>query len=131
VAQLVALEEEAKTAQVGVWADTPRNTRHVHQQLEGDARVFLEEHRGKAIDAIVEQVRDGSTLRVQLIYPGSGPNDWIHQYVVLLLSGIKAPVVRTGIPGVADTVEPFGEEAKFFVESRLLQREVKVKLEGK
>ncbi|RKP24646.1 hypothetical protein SYNPS1DRAFT_33172 [Syncephalis pseudoplumigaleata] len=130
VAQLVALEEEAKAAQAGVWADAPRNTRHVRQQLTGDVRAFLEEHRGKAIDAIVEQVRDGSTLRVQLIYPGDGPNDWIHQYVVLLLSGIKAPVVRTGIPGVADTVEPFGEEARFFVESRLLQREVKVKLEG-
>ncbi|KAI9597394.1 transcription factor [Syncephalis fuscata] len=130
VTQLIALEEEAKSNNVGVWADTPRSARQVHQQLSGDARTFLEQHRGKSIDAIVEQVRDGSTLRVQLIYPGDSPNSWIHQYVVLLLSGIKAPVVRTGIQNTPDVVEPFGEEAKFFVESRLLQREVKIKLEG-
>ncbi|RKP10055.1 hypothetical protein THASP1DRAFT_22190 [Thamnocephalis sphaerospora] len=129
--QLAALEEQAKDAKVGVWAEKPRCTRIVHHQLPGDARAFAEQHKGTPISAIIEQVRDGSTLRVQLIYPGADKSQWIHQYAVVLLSGVRAPVVRTGIPDKEDVVEPFGEEAKLFVETRLLQREVKVVIEGR
>jgi staphylococcal nuclease domain-containing protein 1 len=53
-----------------------------------------------------------------------------HQMVTLQLSGVKAPAVRKDIPDQPDVVEPFGEEAKYFAESRLLQRGVKVILEG-
>jgi staphylococcal nuclease domain-containing protein 1 len=53
-----------------------------------------------------------------------------HQMLTLQLSGVKAPVVRKDIPDQQDVVEPYGEEAKYFVESRLLQRGVKVVLEG-
>lgn len=34
------------------------------------------------------------------------------------------------MPGVEDLIEPFGEEAKYFAETRLLQRDVKILLEG-
>lgn len=54
----------------------------------------------------------------------------LFQNVTLVLSGIKAPSFRKDVPGVTDLVEPFGEEAKFFSESRLLQRDVRVILEG-
>lgn len=47
-----------------------------------------------------------------------------------MLSGIKAPTYRKGIPNVEDLVEEHSEEAKFFVEARLLQRDIKVVLEG-
>lgn len=79
--------------------------------------------------AIIEQVRDASTYRVLLLLP-----DNKQQLTTLFLSGIKAPTCkREGLPAdQADTTtsEPFGEEAKFFVEVRLLQRGVKVILEG-
>jgi staphylococcal nuclease domain-containing protein 1 len=75
--------------------------------------------------AIIEQVRDASTFRVLLMLT---PQE--HQMITLQLSGVKAPVVRKDIPDQPDVVEPFGEEAKYFVESRLLQRGVKVILEG-
>lgn len=73
--------------------------------------------------AVIEQVRDASTFRVLLTLP-----DKSQLMITLLLTGIKAPACkRDNGPEVS---EPFGEEAKFFVETRLLQRGVKVVLEG-
>ncbi|CAD5216145.1 unnamed protein product [Bursaphelenchus xylophilus] len=106
--KLIDAQEKAKAARVGRWAEDGNAQAHVRNitwQIE-DARTLVDEFKGKAIDAIVEQVRDGSTLRLFLL-PG-------FQYVTLM-NGRS---------------EPYGEEAKFFVESRLLQRDVKVYLEG-
>src|SRR3954452_12427060 len=75
---------------------------------------------------IIETVRDGSSLRVLFMPPSPAPQ----QYLNVNISGIKAPVVRKDVPDVEDSVEPFGEEAKYFVETRLLQKSVKVILEG-
>lgn len=47
--------------------------------------------------------------------------------IVIYILTIKAPGVRVGSEGKP---EEFGEEAKFFVEIRLLQRDIKVVLEG-
>ncbi|CAO3596818.1 unnamed protein product [Absidia cylindrospora] len=97
--------------------------------MEQDGRNFLNTYKGKPLDAIIEQVRDASTYRILLLLP-----DQTQQIVTLFLSGIKAPSCkRDNLP--ADQIdatpsEPFGEEAKFFVEVRLLQRGVKVILEG-
>lgn len=69
---------------------------------------------------IVEQVRDGSTLRIRLLLP-----DDVHQLVNVSLAGVRCAKAggKDGEPA-----EPWGEEAKFFTESRLLQRQVRVKL---
>src|SRR5438105_4168300 len=58
------------------------------------------------------------------------PSPAPQQYLNINISGIKAPIVRKDGTDVEPLVEPYGEEAKFFVESRLLQRSVKVILEG-
>lgn len=63
------------------------------------------------------KVRDGSTLRVMLL-----PS---FEYITLQLSGVRAPATRAGTDGKA---ELFSEEAKYFVEQRLLQQDVKVRL---
>ncbi|KAJ1560830.1 hypothetical protein HK096_007044, partial [Nowakowskiella sp. JEL0078] len=65
-----------------------------------------------------------STYRVLLIFPE------IQYLVTLQLSGLRSPTVRKDVPGTEDLVEPFGEEAKYFVEARLLHRDVTVILEG-
>ncbi|KAI8813003.1 hypothetical protein BJ742DRAFT_752189 [Cladochytrium replicatum] len=119
---LSGLEEEAQAAKKGIWAD-PSTTRKVASEVS-DLRAFLEKHKKTPIDAIIEQVRDGSTYRVCLLLP------WGNQYITLMLSGVKAPIYRKDVPGTEDLVEPYAEEAKYFVEVRLLQREVKVILEG-
>uniref|UniRef100_A0A915CT61 Staphylococcal nuclease domain-containing protein 1 n=1 Tax=Ditylenchus dipsaci TaxID=166011 RepID=A0A915CT61_9BILA len=69
--------------------------------------ILVAHYKQAQIDAVVEQVRDGSTLRLFLL-----PS---FEYVTVMLSGVKSPSVRSGPEGKA---EEFGEEAKFFVESR-------------
>ncbi|KAJ8315336.1 hypothetical protein KUTeg_007486 [Tegillarca granosa] len=50
-------------------------------------------------------------------------------YVTVMLSGIKCPMFKQDETG-NQVSEPFAAEAKFFTEVRLLQRDVKVILEG-
>ncbi|CAG8535934.1 16494_t:CDS:10 [Racocetra fulgida] len=121
VDNLVALESAAQAAGKGIWGDKDKYSRIVNYILQEDARTYLSKYKGLKID-----VRDGSSLRVLLIPPAPAPQ----QYLNINISGIKAPTVRKDIPDVEDLVEPYGEEAKYFVESRLLQRNVKVILEG-
>lgn len=104
-----------------------------------DAQAFLTAWKGKPIDgklfqiaivqlivdpqcsaALVESVRDGTTLRVRLMLP-----DNVHQVINLSLAGVRSPR-SSGREGEA--AEPWGDEAKFFTESRVGQRNVKVTL---
>ncbi|KAI9318980.1 hypothetical protein BX666DRAFT_1876151 [Dichotomocladium elegans] len=120
---LLNLEEEARQAQRGLWNTDAEGIREVAYNFEGDARAFLSKYKGKLLDAIIEQVRDASTFRVLLMLPDNS-----QQIITLLLTGIKAPSCkRENGPEIS---EPFSEEAKYFVETRLLQRGVKVVLEG-
>lgn len=52
-----------------------------------------------------------------------------YNQITLQLSGLKCPGFKREADGT-ETPEPFAEEAKQYVESRLLQRDVKVILEG-
>ncbi|KAG0320347.1 hypothetical protein BGZ99_004559 [Dissophora globulifera] len=123
VEALYSYKAEAQAAKRGMWADES-GVRKAHYNLEGDAEEFLEKYKGKQLPAIIESIRDGSTARACLTLPNGE-----YQYITLMISGIRAPVLRQGIANTDDLVEPFAEEAKFFVESRLLQREVRVVLE--
>ena len=86
-----------------------------------DPSVLLEELKSKPQDAVIEQIATGSMLRVMLL-----PS--FHQ-ITVMLSGIQCPSIRRGEDGNEDAA-PFAREARFFVETRLLHRDVKVKLEG-
>ncbi|KAJ3276652.1 hypothetical protein HDV01_004185 [Terramyces sp. JEL0728] len=121
---LLGLEEHAKSKRLGIWSDEPYTLRQIAYSFESDPRQFLEKYKNVPVDAIVEQVRDGSTLRVVAII-GS-----VHQFLTVQISGIKAPVYRKDIPGVPDLIEPLSEEAKYFTEARLLQRSIKILFES-
>ncbi|RKO88087.1 hypothetical protein BDK51DRAFT_30426 [Blyttiomyces helicus] len=128
---LSELSEQAQAAKKGLWADKDAGGSTGVRKVEhnvSDARGFLEKYKGKPIEAILEQVRDGTTHRVCLLLPEN--NGKVHQYITLMLSGLKAPTYRKDVPNVEDLIEEYGAEAKYFVESRLLQRDVKVLLEG-
>jgi endonuclease YncB( thermonuclease family) len=71
--------------------------------------------------ALIAQVVSGSTLRI-LLLPG------FHQ-ITLMLSGIACGGIKRLEDGTEEAA-PFAREARFFVESRLLNRDVQVKLEG-
>ncbi|KAK0195497.1 hypothetical protein F5146DRAFT_1100977 [Armillaria mellea] len=114
------LENEAKSAGKGLWNPHGPKARAVHHTMPTDSQSFVSEWKGKSLDAIVEQVRDGTTLRTRLLMP-----DGEHQIVNIALAGVRSPRVASK-PG--ESSEPWGEEAKFFTESRLLQRPVRVQI---
>lgn len=77
-----ALKEAAAKAEaegLGVWSSEPEAQRTVAYQMPADAQAFLSEYKGKEIDAIVEQVRDGTQLRVRLLLDKDN-----HQFINLV-----------------------------------------------
>ncbi|UXI18301.1 transmembrane protein 242-like [Sarcoptes scabiei] len=113
--RLIELEQAAKSsASKGKWAGRPSIKRILLQELE-NSQSYLNKH----LNGIVEHVRDGSTMRIGLFLPTNDSNQIIYPTVTVMLSGVRSPLSN----------EPFGEEAKFFTESRLLQRDVKIRLE--
>ncbi|ORY95214.1 hypothetical protein BCR43DRAFT_458884 [Syncephalastrum racemosum] len=116
-------QDEAQAESRGQWSKDKDGMRNVKYTFEGDARQFLNKYKGQSLDAVIEQVRDASTFRVLVTLP-----DKSHQYLNLMLSGVKAPAAKRDNSDAP--AEPFGEEAKYFVETRLLQRGVKILLEG-
>jgi len=119
--RLTGLEEQAKSQGLGKWAkdSVDLHVRNLKYTIENPTN-FVDASRKKPIDAIIEYVRDGSTYRVLLL-----PS---YQNITLQLSGIKCPGFKR--EGDVEVPEPYAEEAKFFVETRLLQRDVTVVLEG-
>ncbi|XP_059645186.1 ribonuclease TUDOR 1-like [Cornus florida] len=169
LAELLRKEELAKQKGLGRWSRTPgaseASIRKLPPSAVGDssnldAMGLLASNKGTPMEAIVEQVRDGSTLRVYLL-----PQ---FQFVQVFVAGIQAPsmgrrgatdiVVETDLPpdepnGEASTEprapltsaqrlaassptsievspDPFGREAKHFTEIRVLNRDVRIVLEG-
>jgi len=118
--RLISLEDNAKAAKKGKWADdVNEHVRSITWSIE-NPRNFVELKRNKPVDAIIEMVRDGSTVRAFLL-----PT---FEYLTVMMTGIKCPMFKQ--EGDKQVPEPFAVEAKFFTESRLLQREVKIRLEG-
>lgn len=135
---------------------TSLKARAVHYMMPVDSHAFVTEWKGKHIDgksttlllellklyfgfaAIVEQVREGTTLRVRLLMP-----DGEHQMVNIALAGVKSARASSK---QGESSEPYGEEvssrsllispykflflrkAKYYTESRLLQRPVRVQI---
>ncbi|XP_069102098.1 staphylococcal nuclease domain-containing protein 1-like [Argopecten irradians] len=120
---LIQLEDSAKSAGKGKWATEgikPNSIRDVTWVIE-NPRNFVDSHHNKPIDAVIEHVRDGCTVRAFLL-----PS---FDYVTVMLSGIKCPMFKQDEEG-KQMAEPFASEAKYFTEVRLLQRDVKIILEG-
>ena len=86
-----------------------------------DAAEVLSRLKGTPQEAIIEQVPTGSMMRVMLL-PG-------YYQVTLMLSGIQCAGFRRNDDG-SEEAQPFAREARYFVETRLLNRDVHVNLEG-
>ncbi|KAF8265794.1 transcription factor [Lactarius quietus] len=114
------LESEAKSAGRGQWNPHGPKARQVVHNMPLDSQGFISEWKGKQLDAIVESVRDATTLRVRLLMP-----EGEHQFVNVTLAGARSPRAASK---QGETSEQWADEAKYFTESRLLQRAVKVQL---
>lgn len=117
-ARLFTLEDQAKSAGLGKWSKDSESdhVRDVKYTLD-NAKSFVDSLKQKPVDAIIEYVRDGSTVRA-LLLPSMN-------IVTVQLAGIKCPAIKQ--EGVS---EPFADEAKQFVDARILQRDVQIVLEG-
>ncbi|XP_057342022.1 staphylococcal nuclease domain-containing protein 1 [Microplitis mediator] len=115
--RLQELEDAARSAGKGKWSGSPssEHIRDVKWTIE-NPRAIVDKYNGKPVKAIIEHVRDGSTYKVFLL------PDFYH--ITLMLSGIRCPQIKT------EGEEPFAKQAQFFVETRILQRDVEVILEA-
>ena len=123
--ELVRLGREAEERQLGLWTlaegAAAASIRQVQWGGTFDTAPVFAQLKGAPQSALIEQVVSGSTLRVMLL-PG-------FQQITLMLSGIQCSGIRRAEDG-SEEAGPFAREARFFVESRLLQRDVQVSLEG-
>lgn len=84
-------------------------------------KAFVNAHKNKVYEAIVEYVRDGGCYRVYF------PEQKVNAQV--MLSGVQVDSFRR-VEGCEELQsEPFALEAKYFVEMRILNRRVKVRIE--
>ncbi|KAI9777042.1 MAG: hypothetical protein M1839_009093 [Geoglossum umbratile] len=125
VEKLKSAEASARSSSKGLWAPSG-GVIDVNNELP-DPKAFVEQYKGQSIDAIVERVLSGDRLAVRLLI---SPKQ--HQQTIVLIAGIRAPATKRTNPSGGKEVlaEPYGEEAKDFVETRLLQRSVKVEIVG-
>jgi len=123
-AALTEAQERAKGAKKGMWADDgSAHVRKITWEVE-NPRNLVDKYNGKPVPAVVEHVRDGTTLRCMLL------PDFIQ--VTLMLSGVRSPATKLGPEGKPDPKmsDDYAIEAHYFTESRLLQRDVEVILES-
>lgn len=118
-------EAKAKADSNGLWAAGGGKVDASYEVP--DPKAFVEEWKGKSVDAVVEKVLTGDRLIARLLLT---PRK--HVQTLILVAGIRAPTTKRTNPsdGKEQPAEPYGEEAQQFVESRLLQRTVRVDLLG-
>ena len=118
-------EAKAKADSKGVWAASGGKLDTVYEIP--DPKAFAEEWKGKSLDAIVERVLSGDRMIVRLFVTPTK-----HVQTMVLVAGIRTPTTKRTNPsdGKEQPAEPYGEEAHQFVETRLLQRNVKVDILG-
>lgn len=89
--RLIDLEEAAKAAGKNKWgssspSDHVRNIKWTHE----NHRNFIDRLAGKPVNAIIEHVRDGSTVRAFLVpHPEYADLVSDFQYITLMISGIR------------------------------------------
>ncbi|KAI4138722.1 MAG: hypothetical protein L6R39_006647, partial [Caloplaca ligustica] len=112
-------ESKAKAEGKGVWAGQGGIVNITYDL--SDPKAFVEKHKGKSLDAIVERVLTGDRMVLRLIL---SPSE--HVQTISTVAGIRAPMRANTAEGRERPAEPLANESHQFVETRLLQRNVKV-----
>ncbi|CAM1501840.1 Fc.00g038240.m01.CDS01 [Cosmosporella sp. VM-42] len=120
--KLRTLESQAKAESKGLHVGVG-GIIEVQNDLGGPE--FMKEWKGKTVDGIVERVLSGDRLLVRLLL-----SEKRHVQPMTLLAGVRTPSTERTLNGVTQPAEEHGNEARQFVESRLLQRQVKIEIVG-
>jgi staphylococcal nuclease domain-containing protein 1 len=115
--QLIEAEEEAKQAGRGRFSSQPAPKHELLHEHPNPSSL-----KGKSFDGTVENVRNGGAIQV---YLDLGVEQGVHKHLnaSIMVTGIRSPDKNR------PNESKFFDEAKFFTESRLLNREVKVHIE--
>lgn len=122
--KLRTLEAAAKADDKGLWVGVG-GIIEVQNDLGGPD--FMKEWKGKTVDGVVERVLSGDRFLIRLLL-----SEKKHVQPMTLLAGVRTPSTERTNPstGTSQPAEEYGNEARAFVESRLLQRQVKVEIVG-
>ncbi|KIW04625.1 hypothetical protein, variant [Verruconis gallopava] len=121
--RLQVVEAHAKADGKGMWADDKKSGEIECVYELSDPKEFVDEHKGKPLQAIVERVLSGDRLIVRILLTPTK-----HVQTMVLIAGIRAPSTKRTNPsdGKEQPAEPFGDESQAWVEDRLLQRQVQL-----
>jgi staphylococcal nuclease domain-containing protein 1 len=119
-ASLAKAEADAKQAAIGLWAaEKPQVVRQrVLNELSSETANKLV---GQTLTGLVEHVNNGSSFKIGVFMPLDVPVEQRTDYQLMSvhLSGVKSPSLE----------EEAGQMARYFTESRLLNRQVQVRVE--
>lgn len=121
---LRALESQARSEGKGLHAATGGA---IEVQNDLGTPDFFNQWKGKTVPAVVERVLSGDRLLCRLLL-----SDKKHLQLMTLVAGIRTPATERTNPssGTTQPAEEFGNEARAYVEARLLQRDVKIEMVG-
>lgn len=132
--QLQAAFVESKAAGVGVHSAAPL-VRSLKNAGDGFETLSLVEKSKKfcskgSVKCVIEYIFDGSRYRCQVVDEEMAPAGLQYASFTLLLAGVSCP--RMGNPRLDPPTEnePFAQEARQFVDMRLLHRELQITLHG-
>ncbi|KAJ5495339.1 hypothetical protein N7539_000455 [Penicillium diatomitis] len=123
--RLRALESLAQDESKGLWSSSDKGLVDTTYEL-ANGQELVTQFKGEQLEGIVERVLNGDRVVLRLMV---SPTE--HIQTVVAVAGVRAPSAkRTTADGKEHAAEPFGDDAQQFVETRLLQRKVKVFLLG-
>mmetsp|Transcript_23121 Transcript_23121/g.48775 ORF Transcript_23121/g.48775 Transcript_23121/m.48775 type:complete len:940 (+) Transcript_23121:105-2924(+) len=126
--------KEAQAAHVGVHSAKPLVRKLMNAGDEFEAMTLVEKAKrictNGSVTCVIEYIFDGSRYRCIVTDPELESAGLLYGSFTLILAGVACP--RVGNPRLNPPTpsEPFAEAARDFVELRLLQRELKVTLNG-
>ena len=125
LSDLERAEAGAKAEAKGQWSAKGGRIEVAHEIP--DTKAFVEENKGKTLEAVAERILSGDRLILRFLMSPTH-----HIQAMALVAGIRAPSTTRTNPSDGKVVpgEPFGEEAQLFLESRILQRTLNVQPVG-
>ncbi len=131
---LLSAYKEAQSSRAGVHAPKPLVRKLMNAGDEFNAMTLVEKAKrictNGSVLCTIEYVFDGSRYRCLVTDPELESAGLLYGSFTLILAGVSCP--RVGNPRLTPPTpsEPFADAAREFVELRLLQRELKITLNG-
>mmetsp|Transcript_9572 Transcript_9572/g.26839 ORF Transcript_9572/g.26839 Transcript_9572/m.26839 type:complete len:915 (-) Transcript_9572:45-2789(-) len=122
-AEMQRLEDDAQAREIGIYNPKDRAMATREVKLSFDSLQFFNENKNVELTAVVDQVRNGTTVRAFILDP-KHPNKM--NLMTIRFAGVQAPVPSYN---AKEEDPPFAKEAKQLLEQVLLSRTVKVHLE--